>query len=90
MSIIVEEHIGKLRELCDCKVWRLDILHKLVMTVSNCILSRRVNNFNALVAKSDNTKLTNSYLSLIADLMIFKRPSLNSYTIYLSAIKILC
>ena len=57
MSIIEEKHIGKLRELCDCKVWRLNILHKLVMTVSNCILSRRVNNFNALVAKSDNTKL---------------------------------
>ena len=38
-------------------VWRLNILHELVMTVSNCILSRRVNNFNALVAKSDNTKL---------------------------------
>ena len=46
-SIIEDEHIGKLRELCDCKVWRLDILHKLVITVSNCILLRRVNNFNA-------------------------------------------
>ena len=57
MSIIEEKHIGKWRELCDCKVWRWDILHKLVMTVSNCILSRRIKNFNALVAKSDNTKL---------------------------------
>ena len=57
MSIIEEKYIGKWRELCDCKVWRWDILHKLVMTVSNCIISMRVKNFNALVAKSDNTKL---------------------------------
>ena len=32
----------------------LDILHK--MTVSNCILSRKVKNYNALVQKCDNMK----------------------------------
>ena len=57
ITIIEDKFFGKWRERCDCKVWRGDILKKLVVTVSNCILSKKVRNFNALVQKSDNSKL---------------------------------
>ena len=57
MTIIEEKHVGQWRESCECKVWRLDILHKLLMTVSNCILSKKVKNYNALIQKCDNRKV---------------------------------
>ena len=57
MTIIEKKHVGQWRESCECKVWRLDILHKLLMTVSNCILSKKVKMYNALIQKCDNRKV---------------------------------
>ena len=57
MKLIEDDLIGKWRKWCDCKAWRWDILQKIILTVSNCILSKKVKNYNTMVVKSDNSKL---------------------------------
>ena len=57
MKLIEDDLIGKWREWCDCKVCCWDILQNIVLTVSNCILSKKVKNYDTMVVKSDNSKL---------------------------------
>ena len=58
MKLIEDELISNWRECCDdCEVWRWDILKKIILTVSNCILSKKVKNYNNMVVKSYNSKL---------------------------------
>ena len=60
MKLIEDELISHCRECCDdCEVRRWDILKKIILTVSNCILSKKVKNYNNMVVKSDNSKLKN-------------------------------
>ena len=52
------EHSTLWRFVCKCNISRWDILRKLFITVSNCLLSNKVKNYNVLVLKRDNSKLT--------------------------------
>ena len=52
------EHSTLWRFICKCNISRWDILRKLFITVSNCLLSNEVKNYNVLVLKRDNSKLT--------------------------------
>ena len=45
------------RVWCDCSMSRWDILQKLFVTLSNCILSNKVNTHNAMGLGHDNYKL---------------------------------
>ena len=51
MKLIEDELISNWR------VWQWDILKKIILTVSNCILSKKVKYYNNMVVKSDNSKL---------------------------------
>ena len=58
MKLNEDELFSNWRECCDdCEVWLWDILKKIILTVSNCILSKKVKNYNNMVVKSDNSKL---------------------------------
>ena len=55
---VVEEKYSEIwRQWCVCKVPKWEILKKIYTTVANCILSKKVRNFNSLVIGRDNSKL---------------------------------
>ena len=45
------------RVWCDCGMSRWDILQKLFVTLCNCLLSKKVKTYNAMVLGHDNYKL---------------------------------
>ena len=57
MKMITDKYSDMWNDWCQCNVWNWDILKKLCVTWSNCILSKRVQNYNTVVLKRDNTKL---------------------------------
>ena len=52
------EHSEIWRVWCECNTSRWDILRKLFLTISNCLLSNKVKTYNSLVLRHDNSKLT--------------------------------
>ena len=52
------EHGTLWRFVCKCNISWWDILRKLFIAVSNCLLSNKVKNYNVLVLKRDNSKPT--------------------------------
>ena len=55
--LVVEEKYCELwRQWCVCKVAKWEILKKIYTTVVNCILSKKVRNFNSIVVGRDNSK----------------------------------
>ena len=57
MKMITDKYSDMWNDWCQCNVWNWDVLKKLCVTWSNCILSKRVQNYNTVVLKRDNTKL---------------------------------
>ena len=56
--IIVEEKYSEIwRQWCVCMVPKWEILKKIYTTVANCILAKKVRNFNSIVIGRDNSKL---------------------------------
>ena len=45
------------RVWCNCSMSRWDILRKLLVTLSNCLLSNNVKTYNAMVLSRHNSKL---------------------------------
>ena len=57
MKMITDKYSDMWNDWCKCNVWNCDVLKKLCVTWSNCILSKRVQNYNTVVLKRDNTKM---------------------------------
>ena len=57
MEMITDKYSDMWNDWCQCNVWNSDVLKKLCVTWSNCILSKRVQNYNTVVLKRDTTKL---------------------------------
>ena len=57
MLVIEKKSTETWRDWCVCMVSRWEILEKVYTTVANCILSKKVKNYNAMVIGRDNSKL---------------------------------
>ena len=56
LLVVEEKYCEMWRQWCVCMVSKWKILKKLFTTVANCILSKKVRNFNSLVVGRDNSK----------------------------------
>ena len=69
--VIEKKHSEVWRDWCTCAVPKWEILKKLCNTVANCILSKAVKNYNAMVVGRDNSKLQKSVI--ILNILLFLR-----------------